>query len=81
MFLYWTYKNTLLKSSTRINYYIIISRQLIYEKKLSLGPELHSTSKGRVHFIGFPFSEGNFSILRKRNFKMGRFLIGFDGNI
>lgn len=69
----------MMKSSTRINYYIIILRQLRYKKKISPCPELHSTS--RVHFTSCPFSEGNCSVLRKCNFEMGSFLIGFDGNI
>lgn len=53
MLLYWTCKNVILNSSVRINY-IIILPHLRYKNKISLGHELHSKNKGRVHFYQFP---------------------------
>lgn len=60
MLLYWTCKNATLNSSIRTNYYTIILPQMRYKNKISLGPELQSKNKGRVHFYQFPIFWGQF---------------------
>ena len=66
MLLYRTCKNVILNSSIRINHYIIILPHLRYKNKISLGHELHSKRKGRLHFYQFPISfPSATSILKK----------------